>query len=295
MKKISTLFSAFVLCLAMHSCTILQPGEVGVDVRYGKIQKDVLLPGIHHATTMRRKIIVFNTREVNYPFAIDFHTMEGIQAKTELTILYHIIPDSSINIYKKFGLEYQNILLRDNIITAMRQIGLTYKATELIVQRSEIENAIMERLEKHIGPFGFVIHSVMLKQIDLPDDIQETIEAQIKAVQTAKKIKIENEISREQLNFTLEKSQREKQQELDNMRLQLDFNIEKQKKENERILLEAQTMKTQQELLNSTLTDQLLKLRAIEMTEGLLKSTNAKVIITDGKNPIVLNNEGYPK
>ena len=49
--------------------------------------------------------------------------------------------------------------------------------------------------------------------------------------------------------------------------------------------------KKRQELENSTITDQLLKLKAIELSAEALKS-NSKIIVTDGKTPIVLGGNG---
>ncbi|MFZ5552894.1 MAG: SPFH domain-containing protein [Bacteroidota bacterium] len=288
--KITTFFIAAMLLL--QNCATVRPGEAGVDIHYGKIQNNILQPGPHHVLALfGKKIVRFNTREINYSVTIDFHTKEGIDVKSEITVLYHLNIDSIISIYKKYGTDYQSILIQDNIITALRQTGLAYVATELITQRNDIEKTIKSKLEENVGRKGFVFHSVMLKQIELPLEIEQTIRAQLNAEETAKKIKLENEVAREQLVFQLEKSMKEKQQDLENQRLTLDFNIEKQKKENERLLLEAEALKKQYEILSSSLTENLLKYKALEITRELIKSPNAKVIITDGKSPVILNGE----
>lgn len=290
MKPLTKIITFAISVIVLQACTVIRPGEAGVDIHYGKVKSRILQPGPHHAFSLfGKKVARFSTREINYSIAIDFHTKEGIDVKSELTILYHLSQDSLISIYKKFGLDYQEIIIRDNVITAIRQEGLNYKATDLITQRSVIEAGVKQRLEQQVGVHGFVIHTVMLKQIDLPAEIEQTIRAQLNAEENAKKIKLENEVNREQLVFQLEKSKKEKQQEIDNQRMQLDFNIEKQQKENERLLLEAEAVKKQQDLLKASLTDMLLKYKGLELTKELIKSTNAKLIVTDGKSPIILD------
>lgn len=292
MKTIIIIISLVAVGTLFQGCTIVKPGQLGVDVHFGKLQPRVLSPGPHHALMpLGRKVAIFNTREVNYSTSIDFHTKEGIDVKSDITILYHLSVDSVLSVYKKFGENYRDILIQDNIVTALRQTGLGYKATDLITQRGAIESAVKDRLDEKIGVNGFVIHSVLLKQIDLPAEIEQTIRAQLNAEESAKKIKLENEVAREQLAFQLEKSNREKQQDLQNQRLQLDFNIERQKKENERILLEADALRKQQQIINETLTDRLLKFKALEISKELVKSNNSKVIVTDGKTPLLFDDK----
>ena len=292
MKTFKSIIAFSVAVIVLQSCAVVRPGEAGVDIHYGKIKKNILQPGPHHAFALfGRKIIRFNTREINYSMTIDFHTKEGIDVKSEITVLYHLNIDSVISIYKKYGNDYQSILIQDNIINALRQTGLAYAATELITQRSSIEQKVKSRLDENVGKQGFVFHSVMLKQIDLPPEIEQTIRAKLNAEESAKKVKLENDVARQQLAFQLEKSKKEKQQELENQQLTLDFSIEKQKKENERRLLEAEALKKQQEILNSSLTENLLKYKSLEITRELVKSTNTKVIITDGKSPVLLSGE----
>jgi hypothetical protein len=53
--------------------------------------------------------------------------------------------------------------------------------------------------------------------------------------------------------------------------------------------IEANAIKNYQLTINPSLTDKLLKYKSIEVTKELVKSPNAKVIITDGKT-MMLNN-----
>ena len=138
---------------------------------------------------------------------------------------------------------------------------------------------------------GIKIDSVILKDFHLPKGIIETIQARLQAEEIAKRTTAENKVARERLDFILEKGIKEKELEISKQRLDLEFALEKQKLEAERIIIAATAEKKRQELENSTITDQLLKLRTIELSAEALKS-NSKIIITDGKTPIVLGNNG---
>lgn len=291
MKTIKLISLIVIASWLLQSCAIVRPGEVGVDIHFGKTKK-ILKPGPHHFFALfGRKIVRMDTRTINYSQNIGFHTQEGIEVTSEITVLYHIIADSAISIYANLGLDYQEMVIEDNLITILRQAGLKYKATDLIIERNNIENTVKENMQKMVGKYGFTIDLVMLKQIDLPAAIRTTIEAQLNAEETAKKTKIDNETLRNQLDFQLEKQKLEKETAIATDRMQIEFNIEKQKNEAERMLIEAKAIKEQQEIINSTLTDKLIKLKSLEITRDLVKSNNTKIIISDGKSPVILNDK----
>ncbi len=289
MKTINIIMSLVAVCL-LQSCAIVRPGEVGVDVHFGRVQPNILQPGPQHIMSFAgRKIEHFNTRISNYSKELNFHTKEGIEVTSEITILYHLIPDSAIHVYQKFGTRYQKTVVEDNLITILRQTGLAYKATQLITERNTIEDIIKEKMNAVIGKYGFAMDLVMLKQIDLPKAVVETIEAQLNADEIAKKTKIENEIKRNQLDFELEKQKKEKEMQIVTERMQINFNIEKEKLEAERLLIAAEAIKKQQAIINSTLNDRLIRYKSLEITRELVSSKNSKVIVTDGKSPVIVN------
>ncbi len=292
MKPIKILFSLLVLVLLAQGCAIVRPGEVGVDVHFGKVKPTLMEPGPHHIFALfGRKIVRFDTRVTNYSNNINFHTKEGIEVTSEITLLYHLVANEVVNVYQTFGENYQEKVVEDNLISILRQTGLQYSATELIIERAKIEKTVKQKMDSIVGKYGFEMDLVMLKQIELPANVITTIQAKLNAEETAKKTVIDNEVKRNELDFQLEKDIKLKELEIQKQRLDIDFYIEKQKKEAERMLIEAEAIKKQQEIVNSTLTDKLIKLKSLEITRDLVKSNNTKIIISDGKSPVILNDK----
>lgn len=293
MKRTKTLYALLISVLLLQSCAVIRPGEVGVDTHFGKIQNKILEPGPHHFFgVFGRDIVRFDTRVVNYSKSMKFHSNEGIEVTAEITILYHINPDSVKSIYNKYGLKYQTIVIEDNLLNTIRHVGLDYKTIELITARSSVEDSIKTHMTRTVGQNGFIIDLVMLKEVDLPENIIATIQSRLNAEENAKKTKIDNEIKRELLSFELEKQKKEAVLEIEKQRLTLDFTIEKQNIEAQRLLIEAESIKKQQQIINATLTENLLKLKSLEITKELVNSTNTKIIITDGKSPVILKDIG---
>ena len=80
--------------------------------------------------------------------------------------------------------------------------------------------------------------------------------------------------------------------EQEQLALEYQFKLERAKKEAERQRIAAEGEAVANRIINSSLTDNLLKMRGIEATIKLSESTNAKtVIIGSGKDglPLILN------
>lgn len=290
--KFLSLFSIVTSLLIIQSCTIIRPGEVGVDVKLGKTKDKLLEPGAHHfAPKVFRYVVRYETRTINHNKEFHFHSKEGIYVDADVTILYHVQKSAIIDIHKKYGPDYESLLIDDYIETNLRKIGLKYEAQALIPARSQIELELMKSMDDILKGRGIIMESVILKDFHLPEGIVATIQERLKAEEIAKRTTVENKAARERLDFVLEKGLKEKELEISKSRLDLEFALEKQKIEAEGIVVAAEAEKKRQELENSTITDQLLKLRAIELSADALKS-NSKIIITDGKTPIVLGGNG---
>ncbi len=291
MKTVKIFYVSAVAALLLQSCAIIRPGEVALKVRYGKIKPGILMPGAYGRGVFGTRIERFNTRTIEYSNKLNFHSVEGIEVTSEITLLYRLNPDSVESIFRKFDSNYQTSLIVNNLITALRQEGLNHKAVELITQRVEIEQTIKEKLTGAIGKHGFVVDLVLIKEIDLPAEVTKTIQAKLTAEQVEKKTEIDNAIKRKELEFAIERQTKEAQLEIAKQRLTLDFAIEKQRKESERLLIESEGIKKSQDILNSSITDRLIKFKALDITKELVTSPNAKIIITDGKSPVIVNND----
>lgn len=291
MKKITTIYLFIAVAILLSSCAVIRPGEVALKVKYGKIQPGILMPGAHGRGIIGTKIERFDTRVTEHSNKLGFHSSEGIEVTSDITLLYHLIPDSVQSIYQKFDGYYQNTLIINNLITALRQEGLNHKAIELITKRVEIEQSIKNRLTETIGKYGFSIDLVLIKDIDLPTAVTQTIQAKLNAEQVSKKTEIDVEILRKNLDYQIEKQKKEAELEVAKQRIALDFVIEKQKMESERLIIESEAIKQSQDILNSSLTDKLIQFKALDITQSLVRSPNTKIIITDGKSPVILNDK----
>jgi prohibitin 1 len=290
-----SLFSLSILFVA-QSCVTIDPGEVGLKVKRGVLSEGNFVAG-RYTKGPRTSYIIFSTRVKEVTLKTMLPTKEGLEAKVDLTMLYHLKPDAIRTIYLTLGMNYQNEVIMNNLSAIARETCLHYRAMDLMTQRDSLEVSIFKNINADIGHYGFVADQVLIHDIDVPQEIDNAIEKKVLSEQLIKQQEVDIltqqkatnasiQKQRQEMEFAFEKQTKEKQTNIAQERLQIDFSIEKQKKEAERSIIEATAAKKTQDLANSTITPMLIKYKSIDIMKALANSPNEKIIITDGKPPL---------
>jgi len=254
MKKIHIVIAAVMIVLA--SCTIVRPGEVGMIQKVGVIKPQPVLQGAKGFNPFVTKIIKINVRVTEVYNQLIVPTREGLSINAELSLLYHVNPDSAKAVYVRFGQNYEEVAIMTNFRATTRETTAKYFATELYsTEREKIELAIKEQMIAAVNKYGFVVDAVLLKDIVLPEQITRAIQNKVQAQQEA---------------------------------MQMEYVIQKQQREAERMIVEAEGIKKSQDIINSAMTPAGLKYKYIDMMKHLSTSNNTKIIITNGEVPVMI-------
>ncbi len=270
----------FSLAAIITSCKTIYPGEVGFLVTKGVIKPGILTQGRYHYNLFVSTIHKFSTRINEFSTTMSPPTKEGLEVKVDLTVLYHIKPEAAPSIYTNVGEDYGKKIVVNNFMAIVREYTMQYTAIELLNERETIEKNIEDELKAAISTYGIVLDDVLVKDIDMPEDVLQAIENKAKAEQIAKQKTLELLTKREQEDFDIETKEKE-----------LKFLLEKQRNDSLVMQIDANAIKNYQNTINPSLTDKILKFKSIEITKELMKSPNAKIIITDGKT-MMLNSVG---
>lgn len=255
MKNHFLLPAFLIVLLSATSCRVVRPGEIGIKQTFGRIQGTPYTPGLINFNPFTTRVVKINIRTVESFQTLPLPTKEGLSVSAEISLLYHVKPEEAANVYQKFGSNYEEVIVLSNFRATAREISARYFAKELYAtERQKVEKAIADELKLHIEPLGFVVDAVLLKDIILPPQIVQAIESKVQAEQDA---------------------------------LKMEFVIQKQKKEAERMRIEAEGIRDAQDILAKSLTDKVLEYNRIKMYQELMSSGNSKVIITDGKSPLM--------
>jgi len=254
--------------LGFASVKQIEPGDVGVQKLFGKVNNTVLESGLNIINPLM-EVVTFDVRTQNYTMsgvhdegdkagddAIRVLSADGLEVIIDLTVLYKVVPTEAPRILKEIGTDYRNTIVRPICRTKIRDNAVYYDAVALYsTKRDEFQARIFKTIENDFKNRGLILEQLLVRNITLPASVKTTIESKINAEQDAQK---------------------------------MTFVLQKEKQEAERKRVEAQGIADYQKILSTGLSDKQLQ---YEMIKAIATSPNAKLIILDSKKsaPLIID------
>lgn len=264
-KGLITVAGIIIIVVGVVTSAIRQinPGHVGVQVLFGKVDDRVLYEGLNFVNPLV-EVQEMTIKTQNYTMsrtsaegqtlgddAIRVLSKDGLEVVIDLTVLYKVMPVEAPNIFKKIGLNYQDVIIRPVTRTGIRESASYYDAIALFSEkREEFEVKIMALISAEFKKRGLVLENLLVRNIKLPESVEQSIERKITAVQEAQRMK---------------------------------FVLEKEEQEAERKRVEAQGNADAQRIVAQALTDKVLQFEMIKVQKELVNSPNSKIIVLGGK------------
>jgi prohibitin 1 len=256
--KTTTQLAAIVLLLVFGtSCAIVKQGEVGVKRKLGKLEEKAYPPGTVGFNPFTTKILKVSTQTENVEVQLDLPSKEGLTIRSQISILYHLKPESAAKVLETIGTDYENTLILAVFRSAAADISARFMAKDMHTkERATIEKEIAELMDKQLNDRGFDVEAVLLKSIVLPQGLSQAIQQKLEAEQEAQR---------------------------------MEFVLDKERREAERKKIEAEGVRDAQKIVSDGLNDFYIKWKSLEVFRLLSQSTNAKIIVTEGKTPMLIN------
>jgi regulator of protease activity HflC (stomatin/prohibitin superfamily) len=234
------------------------------------------------------RIIKLNISTMNLSIRENLPSKEGLTIVSESSILYHIKSSDVKKIIEETGLDFEANLILPVFRSAASDVCSRYYAKDMhSAKRNEIEEEIKKRLAEVCGKKGFIIEAVLLKSITLPSGLTRSIETKLEAEQEALRMEFildrqKKEVERQLIEAEGVKKTNVIQSEAkaESMRIEAEGRAKS-------IEIEAKANKNANEMLNSSISINILKLKEIEAFIKLSASPNTKTLITDGKGGLL--------
>jgi len=248
------------LIILFKSIVVVPAGNIGVKALFGNVYKDPLSSGIHVVNPLIT-IHEMSVRTQQITEKANVPSKEGLTVQLDLSVLVGLDPKDAPEVYKTIGLNYVDIIVTPQLRSVVRGVTAGYEAKALYTsEREALANQMYEQLKPMVEKRGVKLESVLLRSVKLPEILSVAIEKKLEA---------------------------EQQQE------QKKFVLGKELQEAERKKIEAKGISDYNSEVGRVLTDNVLKLRAIEATKELAKSENAKIIMIGNKDglPVILGGQ----
>jgi regulator of protease activity HflC (stomatin/prohibitin superfamily) len=282
-------YTSILLLLVLTSgCAVINPGQVGVKRTLGKLSSKVSQPGPVLFNPFISKVVRLNVGTMNMAIKENLPSKEGLTILSESSILFHIKAADAPRIIQETGLNFEENLILPVFRSAASDVCSRYYAKDMhSAKRNEIEKEIQIRLAEVCDAKGFVIEEVLLKSITLPAGLTESIETKLQAEQEALRMEFVLDRQKKEVERQIIEAEGAKKTNV----IQAEARAEAMRIEAEgsakSIEIKAKANKAANEMLNSSITPNILTLNEIEAFTKLATSPNAKTVITDGKGSVL--------
>lgn len=189
---------AIVVVIALFSVRFVGVGEVGIIHTFGVVDMVPKPEGLLMKTpwasletlSVRTQQLTMSSRsEDASPSATDQTvrtlTSEGLSVGLDITTLFRLEFELAPKLFQSIGPNYVEIVVRPAIRNAIRDVVGGYEAEALYTTaRTQVANQIEDQLRGELGERGVRIESILLRDVDLPQQITDAIERKIAAEQS---------------------------------------------------------------------------------------------------------------
>ena len=239
----------------------IHSGESGVLYRrfFGGTVVDRVYGEGFHIISPWNIMTVYNVRYQTTPHKLDVITNKGLKVMVTLSIRYR--PETEVLgvLHQVVGPDYLKKIVIPEVEATLRTVLGRYDAEEIYTTKKGIIQRVMNESLEQVSQRFVKIDNVMITGVELPPKIKEAIETKLEEQQLAEAY---------------------------------EFKLDREKKEAERKRLEAAGIRDYNTMIESSLSDKVLKWKGVEATRDLSKSANSKVIIIGGGKdglPVILD------
>ena len=202
---------------------------------------------------------VYNVRYQTTPHQMEVLTRKGLKIQVNLSIRYR--PETEVLgvLHQVVGQDFLQKIVIPEVEATLRTVLGRFDAAEIYTTKKGVVQQVVNESLEQVSQRFVKIDNVMITGVELPPKIKEAIETKLEAQQMAEAY---------------------------------EFKLEREMKEAERKRIEAAGIRDYNILIESSLSDNVLKWKGVEATRDLSRSENSKVVIIGGGKdglPVILD------
>ncbi len=225
------------LVFLFRTFVVVESGKVGVVANFGAVQ-DILLPeGMHAVNPFVSTVIQLDVR-VQKMEANASASSRDLQPVTSKVALNFFLSKEKANIiYRDLGLNYKKTIIEPVIQESIKSAAALYTAEELITKRPKVKDDVYKYIKERLSENNIIVTDFSIVDFNFSEEFNSAIE--LKQIAEQKALTALND-------------------------------LERIKTEGEQERVRAQAQSDAQKLLQQSLDDELLRLKAIEKWDGKL-------------------------
>lgn len=213
----------------------------------GGLDKENIYGQGFHVVMPWNTMFVYDVRLNEAYEVMEVLARNGLTIKVDMSYRFRPEAERIGYLHNNVGEDYHRRIVIPELRSATREVIGKYNPEELYSSKREvIQTEIFESTIEACEANDIIIDAVLIREVELPQSLQEAIERKLREEQAA---------------------------------LEYEFRLERERQEAERRIIEAEAMAEANRLISQSLNPNILKNKGIEATLDLANSQNSKVIV----------------
>ncbi|MEG4404486.1 prohibitin family protein [Microcoleus sp. MON2_D5] len=168
---------------------IVNAGERGVLMQFGKVQQQVLGEGIHVIFPTVYTVKKLSVRVQKQESSAEASSKDLQDVFTDVALNWHIIPEKANAIFQQIGDEKEVVarIIEPAVQEVLKAVMAKYTAEEIITKRGEVKAAVDDYLTLRLVTYYIAVDDISLVHVHFSERFSEAVEAKQIAEQEAKR------------------------------------------------------------------------------------------------------------
>lgn len=183
-----------VVIIGANSFASVEYGHVGLYKTFGKLNNNMLTPGIHFKIPFIQTVIQVNTQVTKAETDTSASSKDLQPVSTHVAVNYSVNKSSAYNLMNNIGGNFDIVIINPAIQEIVKEVTAKYPAEDLITRRDLVAGEISEHLTTRLAKYDLVVNDINIVNFKFSDAFNQSIEAKQVAQQQA--LKAENDLRR---------------------------------------------------------------------------------------------------
>jgi len=198
-KRLALIIGAVLLFLLfLHPLVQIGPGQRGIVLNFGAVQKYVLGEGLHFRIPIMQRIVPMDVKVQKSVTSSAAASKDLQEVSSEVALNYHVVPDKVNLVYQSLGIHFKERIIDPAVQEVVKAVTAMYTAEELITKRPSVSDAMKTNLTERLMEHNIAVDAFSIVGFSFSGAFTEAIESKqtaeqlaLKAMRDLDRIKIE--------------------------------------------------------------------------------------------------------
>ena len=178
------------IIFGIAGCNKVDSHQVGLKIRWGRIDSDPLTPGLYFVNPIGSKVAKYDARDIRSEMTAETYTKDMQPADLQLMIVYALDKTRIKEIHTSYGQDWANKIIAPAVLGATKDVLGLWEADKIVNGREQAAKEINDLVLKMLEGKPVLFKQLIIANIDFSDAFEKAIEA--KQIATQEAIKARN-------------------------------------------------------------------------------------------------------